>query len=78
MVIYLNSKSEGVFEVNFSNELPLESQLKYFISNMEGKIEKANGDSAVDVMKVFYLASKKSLIGRLKIICKMQKKNFCS
>ena len=56
------SKSEGVFEVNFSNELPLESELKYFISNMEGKIEKANGDSAVDVMKVLDLASK-SLIG---------------
>ena len=29
---------------------------------MEGKIEKANGDSAVDVMKVLDLASK-SLIG---------------
>ena len=52
------SKSEGVFEVNFSNELPLELELKYFISNMEGKIEKANGDSAVDVMKVLDLASK--------------------
>ena len=56
------SKSEGVFEVNFSNELPLESELKYFISNMDGEIEKANGDSAVDVMRVLELASK-SLIG---------------
>ena len=56
------SKSDGTIELNFSNELPLESELKYFISNMEGKIEKANGDSAVDVMKVLDLASK-SLIG---------------
>ena len=56
------SKSEGVFELNYSNELPLESELKYFISNMNGKIEKANGDSAVDVMKILELASK-SLIG---------------
>tara|TARA_Y100001958_G_C21224627_1_gene550035 strand:+ start:717 stop:1679 length:963 start_codon:yes stop_codon:yes gene_type:complete len=56
------SKSEGVFEVNYSNELPLELELKYFIANMQGKIEKANGDSAVDVMKVLDLASK-SLIG---------------
>ena len=56
------SKSDGETEISFSNELPLESELKYFISNMEGKIEKANGDSAVDVMKVLDLASK-SLIG---------------
>ena len=56
------SKTDGEIEVSFSNELPLESELKYFISNMEGKIEKANGDSAVDVMKVLDLASK-SLIG---------------
>ena len=27
-------KSDGEIEVNFSNELPLESELKYFISNM--------------------------------------------
>ncbi len=56
------SKSEGVFELNYSNELPLESELKYFILNMNRKIEKANGDSAVDVMKILELASK-SLIG---------------
>tara|TARA_B100002019_G_scaffold249890_1_gene229472 strand:- start:243 stop:1208 length:966 start_codon:yes stop_codon:yes gene_type:complete len=52
------SKSDGEIEVNFSNELPLESELKYFISNMDGKIEKANGDSAVEVMKILELASK--------------------
>ncbi len=52
------SRSEGSFMVDFSNELPLESQLKYFISNMNGKIEKANGDSAVEVMQVLELASK--------------------
>ena len=52
------SKSEGTFEVNFSNELPLESELKYFISNMNGKIKKANGDSAVEVMRVLDLATK--------------------
>ena len=51
-------KSEGEIEVSFSNELPLESELKYFISNMDKKIKKANGDSAVDVMKVLDLASK--------------------
>jgi len=56
------SKSDGEIEVSFSNELPLESELKYFISNMDKKIKKANGDSAVDVMKVLELASK-SLIG---------------
>ena len=56
------SKSEGVFELKFSNELPLESELKYFISNMNRKIEKANGDSAVEVMRILELASK-SLTG---------------
>ena len=52
------SMAEGSFEVNFSKELPLEAQLRYFILNMNGKIEKANGDSAVEVMKVLELASK--------------------
>jgi len=51
------SKSDGAFEVNYSKELPLESELKYFISNMNGEIEKANGDSAVEVMKILELAS---------------------
>ena len=31
------SISDGTIEVSFSNELPLESELKYFISNMDGK-----------------------------------------
>ena len=53
------SRSEGTFEVNFSDELPLDAQLKYFISKMNGKIEKANGDDAVKVMKVLELASKR-------------------
>lgn len=55
------SKSDGEIEVSFSNELPLESELKYFISNMNKKIEKANGDSAVEVMKILELASKSLL-----------------
>ncbi len=52
------TKSNGETEVSFSDELPLELELKYFISNMDGKIEKANGDSAVDVMKILERASK--------------------
>ena len=47
------------FEINYSGDLPLLSQLKYFISKInDGNIEKANGDSAVEVMKVLDLATK--------------------
>ena len=42
---------------------------------MNGKIEKANGDSAVEVMKVLELASK-SLIKELKRGKMLEKKNF--
>lgn len=54
----LKSKSDGIFEIEYSKESPLEAQLKYFVSNMNGKIKKANGDSAVDVMKILELATK--------------------
>ena len=57
----LKSKSEGSFKIEYSNESPLESQLKYFISNLNGKIEKANGYSAVEVMRVLELATKSLL-----------------
>ena len=56
---------------------PLTNELKYFISNLDKKIEIANGDSAVDVMKVLDLATK-SLIGELKNVNMQKKKYFCS
>jgi len=52
------SKSDGSYTLKYSNELPLESQLKYFIANLNGKIEIANGDSAVEVMRILDLATK--------------------
>jgi len=52
------SRSKGNFEVSYSAELPLTLQLKYFLSNMNGKINISNGDSAVEVMRVLDLATK--------------------
>lgn len=52
------SKSDGSYIIKYSNDLPLESQLKYFMANMNGEIEIANGDSAVDVMRILDLATK--------------------
>ena len=52
------SKSDGSYILKYSSELPLESQLKYFIANLNGKIEIANGDSAVEVMRILDLATK--------------------
>lgn len=52
------SKSDGSYIIKYSNDLPLDSQLKYFIANMNGKIEIADGDSAVEVMRILDLATK--------------------
>ena len=46
-------------EIKYENKLPLTKELQYFISNMNGnKLEIANGDSAVEVIKVLEDASK--------------------
>ena len=52
------------YQIQYGDELALTSQLKYFISKIDnGKIEIANGDSAVEVMKVLEMATK-SLISK--------------
>ena len=46
-------------EIKYGDELPLEQELKYFISKIDkGTIKIADGDSAVDVMRVLDNASK--------------------
>jgi UDP-2-acetamido-3-amino-2,3-dideoxy-glucuronate N-acetyltransferase len=55
--------SGNSYHIKYNQEMPLDAELKYFISKIDkGKIEIANGDSAVDVMKVLERAAK-SLIG---------------
>ena len=52
------SKLGGSYEIEYSKELPLTIQLKYFISKIiEGNVEIADGDSAVGVMKVLNRAT---------------------
>jgi predicted dehydrogenase len=47
------------FEIEYGSESPLKSELSYFISKIEkGKIEIADGNSAVAVMKVLEQATK--------------------
>lgn len=47
------SKSRGSYEIGYDKILPLEIELKYFMSKIKsGKIEIANGDSAVNVMEI--------------------------
>ena len=44
--------------VDYDNELPLTAELKYFISCLDnGNIKIANGDSAVEVMKLLEKAT---------------------
>ena len=46
-------------EIEYGNELPLHEQLKYFISRIDdGEIEIANGEHAVEVMRVLDSATK--------------------
>ena len=46
--------------------MPLKSQLEYFISKINnGRLKLANGDSAVDVMKVLDLATKSLVKNKL-------------
>jgi predicted dehydrogenase len=57
------SSSNDNYDIDYDKDMPLDVQLKYFISKINnGKIEIANGDSAVDVMEVLERAAK-SLIG---------------
>lgn len=45
-------------EIEYDNERPLTAELKYFISRLDGRnIEIANGDSAINVMKLLERAS---------------------
>ena len=47
------SKLGDCYEIKYNNELPLTSELKYFISRInKGKIKIAGGDSAVSVMRI--------------------------
>ena len=53
------SKSGNNYEIHYNDEMPLKVQLEYFISKINGGIiEIANGDSAVEVMRVLDLATK--------------------
>ena len=53
------SKLGSTSEIKYGNELPLIVELKYFISKIKkGKVEIANGDSAVEVMRVLDQATK--------------------
>ena len=46
-------------EIKYKNQFPLTEEIKYFISKIDkGKIEIANGDSAVEVMKILDKATK--------------------
>ena len=46
-------KNGEVKKIDYNNELPLTNQLKYFLSNLKtDKIELANGDSAVEVVRI--------------------------
>ena len=45
-------------KINYDNELPLTNELKYFLSHLDGKkIKIANGDSAVEVIKILEAAT---------------------
>ena len=52
------SKLGSIERIEYENELPLVAELKYFISKIgTGKIELADGDSAVEVMRVLEKAT---------------------
>ena len=47
-------------KINYEKSMPLENELKYFIKHLDGKpIVLANGDSAVDVIKILENVSKR-------------------
>ena len=60
MVIHLpKSKLGNDYKIKYDDEKPLDAELKYFISKIDnGVIEIANGDSAVEVMKVLSVLAK--------------------
>ncbi len=46
--------------INYSNEMALENELKYYIKTLDGApLELANGDSAIEVIKILEHVSKK-------------------
>lgn len=52
------SNSGSSYEIEYQDKLPLTIELEYFISRIDkGPIEIANGDSAVEVMKILNLAT---------------------
>ena len=53
------SKLGSDYKIEYDDYMPLDAELKYFISKIDnGVIEIANGDSAVEVMKVLERAAK--------------------
>ena len=53
------SNSGNEYEIEYDDYMPLDAELKYFISKIDnGIIEIADGDSAVEVMKVLERATK--------------------
>ena len=51
-------KSGMTKKINYDKELPLTNELKYFLSHLDGKkIKIANGDSAVEVIKILEAAT---------------------
>ena len=51
-------KSGMTKKINYDNELPLTNELKYFLSHLDSKkIKIANGDSAVEVIKILEAAT---------------------
>ena len=52
------AKSGDIRKIKYPNELPLTNELIYFMSKINnGKIEIANGDSAVEVVKILEIAT---------------------
>ena len=55
----LSPKSGEIKNIQYEDIMPLTAELKYFISNLSSKsVEKAGGDSAVEVMRILENSSK--------------------
>ncbi len=58
-------KSGNTWDIEYDDSMPLASELKYFVDHLNGeKIEKANGKSAIDVIKILETATESLLEGR--------------
>ena len=59
-----NPSSGEIKKIDYENTMPLENELKYFLSKLNSeKIEIANGDSAVDVIRILENATKDLMKG---------------